>query len=261
MKKLAFWLVAILVTLALLVYQRMTGPTYPLQGKVAIGESLIKFKLARSAETTNDCQIAVRVLDQRITGHLIYKRFKTDDPWQEVPLERREDLLIASLPKQPSAKKLAYKVILTSQEKEISLSGERTVNIRFRDPVPAGLLIPHIIVMFLAFLFSIRAGLEALDPKGNPRKLALWTTVLLFIGGMILGPLVQKFAFGIFWSGFPFGHDLTDNKTIIALIGWIVALIAGRGGKPSRWWVFAASVLLLAVYFIPHSLLGSGSDF
>ena len=54
---------------------------------------------------------------------------------------------------------------------------------------------------------------------------------------------------------------ITNNKTLIALIGWIVAIIAGRGGKPARWWVLGASILLLAVYLIPHSLLGSELDY
>jgi len=83
----------------------------------------------------------------------------------------------------------------------------------------------------------------------------------LLVGGLILGPLVQKYAFGALWTGFPFGHDLTDNKMLIAMIGWIAALIAGRGGKPARWWVLGASVLLMAIYLIPHSLLGSELDY
>jgi hypothetical protein len=156
---------------------------------------------------------------------------------------------------------MEYKIVLSSRGKEISLTGDTPVIIRFKDPVPSILLLPHIIIMFLAMLFSTRAGIEALNPKGNPRKLALWTTGLLLVGGLILGPLVQKFAFGALWTGFPFGHDLTDNKTLIAMIGWIAALIAGRGGKPARWWVLGASILLMAVYLIPHSVLGSELDY
>jgi hypothetical protein len=78
---------------------------------------------------------------------------------------------------------------------------------------------------------------------------------------MILGPLVQKYAFGALWTGFPFGYDLTDNKTLIAFLGWIAAWIAGRKGKPARGWVLGASILLLVVYLIPHSLFGSELDY
>ena len=37
----------------------------------------------------------------------------------------------------------------------------------------------------------------------------------LGLGGMILGPIVQKYAFGAYWTGIPFGHDLTDAKNLV----------------------------------------------
>ena len=83
----------------------------------------------------------------------------------------------------------------------------------------------------------------------------------MFLGGFVLGPLMQKFAFGVAWSGFPFGTDLTDNKTLIAFLAWIVALVAGRRGRPARPFVIAASLVTLLVFLIPHSLLGSEYDY
>jgi hypothetical protein len=71
---------------------------------------------------------------------------------------------------------------------------------------------------------------------------------------MILGPVVQKFAFGEFWTGIPWGFDLTDNKTLIAMVAWGIALWKGR---KSKYWIIFAAVVLLAVYLIPHSMLGS----
>lgn len=261
MKKVLIWIVAFLITASAALYQRMTGPTHPLKGKATLNDTEIKFKLERDPETTSDYETRIKVPNREITGTLLYKRHKTDDPWTKNPLTREEDYLAGSIPKQPSSAKMEYKISLISRGKEISLTGDAPVIIRFKDPVPDVLLVPHIIIMFLAMLFSTRAGIEALNPKGNPRKLALWTTGLLLVGGLILGPLVQKFAFGALWTGFPFGHDLTDNKMLIAMIGWIVALIAGRGGKPARWWVLGASLLLMAVYLIPHSVLGSELDY
>ncbi|MCK7482728.1 MAG: hypothetical protein M0C28_40615 [Candidatus Moduliflexus flocculans] len=88
-------------------------------------------------------------------------------------------------------------------------------------------------------LFSTAAGLAALDKKRNPRRFVLWTVGLMFLGGFVLGPLMQKFAFGVAWTGFPLGTDLTDNKTLIAFLAWIVALAAGRKGRPARPFVLA----------------------
>jgi len=257
MKRAGFWILAFIITLSAAVYQRMTGPTYPLRGKVDINGTEVSYRLIRTHEIGPDCQIRVKVPGREISGHVAYKRYKTDDAWTQVGMERDNEFLVGILPQQPSAGKLLYNVNLSKGSKEVSLSGENPIIIRFKDPVPRAILIPHIIVMFLAMLFSTRAGLEALRKDSNPRKLVYWTLGLLFVGGLILGPLVQKYAFGALWTGFPFGYDLTDNKTLIAFLGWIAAWIAGRKGKPARGWVLGASILLLVVYLIPHSLFGS----
>lgn len=257
MKNFLLWLLAFVITFSVAFYQRMTGPTYPIRGEKKINETTVKFKLYRSHGGESDHEVKIKVENQNISGYIIYKRYKTDDSWTEVPMTRESVYLIGKLPHQPPAGKLLYKVMID----EISLTDEKPVIIRFRGDVPAAILILHVFFMFTAMFVSTRTGLQALDRSRNPRKYALWTTGLLFIGGMILGPLVQYFAFGDFWTGFPFGTDLTDNKTLIALIGWIAAVIAGRGGKPARGWVLGAAILLLVVYLIPHSLLGSELDY
>jgi len=83
----------------------------------------------------------------------------------------------------------------------------------------------------------------------------------LLLGGMIFGPITQLYAFGALWTGFPFGYDLTDNKTLIAFIGWTIALIAVfKSKKPGRWIIFA-SILMFIIFLIPHSVLGSELDY
>jgi hypothetical protein len=73
---------------------------------------------------------------------------------------------------------------------------------------------------------------------------------------MILGPLVQKYAFGELWTGIPFGWDLTDNKTLIAFAFWVLAVWMNRKKARPGYTVLAAIVLLL-IYSIPHSMFGS----
>jgi hypothetical protein len=256
MRKGLFWTLAVVITLASAVYQRVTGPTYPLKGKAVVGGVEVKYELPRSAETSADAEIAVSV-PAPLEGRLEWQRFKTSEAWASGALVREGDRLVGRLPRQPAAGKVAYKVILTSGGESKTLTGEAPAVLRFKDPVPAWLIIPHVLVMFAGMLLSTAAGLAAIDKKRDPRRLTLWTVVLIFLGGFVLGPLVQKFAFGVAWSGFPAGLDLTDNKTLIAFLFWIVAWLAGRKGKPSRPLVLAASLVTLVVFLIPHSLLGS----
>jgi len=257
MKKILFWLLAFVITAASAVYQRMTGPTYPVRGKAALTNGEVSFKLPRSAEITSDCEVSLEVPDTEVGGRLLYQRFKSGDPWTELAMIRQEKRLVGYLPKQPMAGKLAYKVVLADRGKDFSLRGDEPIVIRFKGHVPTPLLLAHVLVIFAAMLFSTRAGIAALDRKADPRRLAVWTVILFLIGGFILGPLMQKFAFDAWWTGFPLGKDLTDSKTLFAMLAWVVALVAGRGGRKNKGWVLAASVVTLIVFLIPHSLLGS----
>jgi hypothetical protein len=260
MRKGLFWALAVIITLGSAVYQRMTGPTHALRGKAVVGGTEVAFKLPRSAETSADATVAVPA-PAPLEGRIEWKRAMTGDDWARAALMREGDRLIGYLPKQPSAGKLVYRVLLTDGRKEASITGEEPAVLRFKDPVPAWIIIPHIFIMFAGMLLSTAAGLAALDRKRNPRRYVLWAVGLLFVGGFILGPLVQKFAFGVAWAGFPAGADLTDNKTLIAFLFWIAALVAGRKGKPARPFVIAASLATLLAFLIPHSVLGSEYDY
>jgi hypothetical protein len=257
MKKPLIWLLAFVVTAASAFYQRRTGPTYPVEGEVTVAGTPVKFSLPRSAETTGDAEVSVAAPSQDVAGRLLYKRFKTEDPWSEAAMTRQSDRLTGYLPRQPESGKLAYRVVLLSGGRDVSLTGDEPIILRFKGHVPLAILLGHVLVMFTAMLLSTRAGLAALDRSADPRVYRNWTVVLLFVGGFIFGPLVQKLAFGTWWTGVPNGWDLTDNKTLIAIVFWVIALIAGRGGRRARLWTVAAAVLMLVVFMIPHSLFGS----
>ncbi len=320
MKRLVLWILAVLITLGAAVYQRLTGPTYPAGGQATIGGKVVKARLPRSAENAADCEIMVRGTGG-LEGYIEYMRYKTQAPWTKVPMEHKQGGLAGSLPKQPAAGKLAYRVVLVQDGEEAALNGDTPVVIRFKGVVPSWILIPHVIVMFLAMLFSTLAGLAAFGkakewPKfrllpgvllfvigigaayailkivGIPKIMGtnlLWlcipvaiglgsllaalpldfdhrswakgAAVMLFLGGFVLGPIVQKYSFGVFWSGIPIGFDLTDNKTLIALVLWIGVLYLMRKGRQARTWTVAAAVLLMVIYSIPHSVLGSEYDY
>jgi hypothetical protein len=115
--------------------------------------------------------------------------------------------------------------------------------------------------MFFAMMMSTRTGLEALFKGKRSYNFAWITVVSLFVGGLILGPVVQKYAFDAFWTGWPFGQDLTDNKTLAAWLFWALALWRLYKKPESRVWPVIAMVMLLAVYLIPHSMFGSELDY
>jgi hypothetical protein len=260
-KSILLWLIAFILTVFTAIYQRMTGPTYPISGEAKIGREVISFKLDRTHGGEGDHPIEFSIEDETICGELIWKRFKTNDEWTSVEMKRKGKKLIASLPHQPPAGKLVYHIVLQKENKVVTLPENGEVIIRFKGDVPIYFLIPHIIFIFGAMLLSTRTGLEYFQEGKNFKSLTILTFIFVIIGGFIFGPIVQKYAFRAFWTGFPFGHDLTDNKILIGFIGWLVALIAlFKFNNPKRWIVFAA-ILMFIIFLIPHSLLGSELDY
>lgn len=259
--KTMLWILAIIITLASAVYQRMSGPTYPKKGKLTFENNKISFKLLRSETVNINAPVTLTVPDTAISGYVKFVRYKSHDEWSELPFQRDGDKLVAHLPHQPPAGKLMYFVYLTKNEQQISLTGDEPIILRYKGDVPAFILLFHVFIIFFAMLVSNRTGLEALDANGKAYKYMLWTIGLFFVGGFILGPVMQKYAFGAFWTGVPFGIDLTDNKTLIAMLGWLWAWYQNRGGRDRRGWILFAAVLMLAIYLIPHSVLGSEIDY
>ncbi|MGB8358502.1 MAG: hypothetical protein WCD55_07785 [Bacteroidales bacterium] len=260
MKKTLFWITAVLITVAAAMYQRMTGPTYPEKTSVTVEGTEYNISLKRSQTNTHPCTISLEI-PAAVTGKIYYRRFRMDEQWTASDMHRDGSSLVGELPSQPPAGKLEYFITLvTPSGSEIPIKRDKPVVIRFKGDVPAFVMIPHILIMFLAMLLSNLAGLTAAFGRSEQRRQGRWALWLLLAGGMILGPLVQKYAFGELWTGIPFGWDLTDNKTLIAIAGWILAVVMNRRRERPAYTI-AAAILLLLVYSIPHSLFGSQLDY
>ncbi len=239
LKSVLLWVFSIIFTLGIAVYQRITGPTHPMTGTVSFGQRDINYNLLRSHGGDGDAVIKIKVPGDEYDGVLFYKRFKVNEPYVKVPMTLVDGQLQGSLPHQPPAGKLEYRVVLKKDEVKKELT-DKPVVIRFKGGVPLYILIPHVILMFLAMLFSTRTGLEVLFRGNFAYPYALTTTLTLLFGGLIFGPLVQLNAFGEFWTGWPFGGDMTDTKTMFTFIFWVFAtvkLYKNRRKGQWLWWL------------------------
>jgi hypothetical protein len=273
MKKFLIWTLAIIITLCAAYYQRKTGPTYPKRVTVSVNGTATELKLVRSLGLNERSEVKLSIRDTSVKAVVWFRRFRSAEEYKSSVFIHKvypvhsfvmnkifkmtsEEGLFAEVPVQPAAGKLEYYLELTDSKGTQTIMKESPVVIRFKGSVPGYILGPHILIMFIAMLFSTAAGLLAVAKIPEYKKYAAWTLWLLIAGGAVLGPIVQKFAFGELWTGIPFGWDLTDNKTLIALIFWVLAVIINRKKELPLLTILAAVILLL-VYSIPHSAFGS----
>jgi len=250
------WIFAILITILTAIYQRITGPTYPMSINIALDNKNYKFKLPRSNEGEKNAEIILNIPDTILKAKLFYRHYPANEQYESIDFERENQKLIAKLPVVPPAGKLQYYIEIKYGNEIKNILKEQPVVIRYRADVPGVIMIPHIILMFLAMLISNLSGLMVIFKKNNLFIYSVLTFALLVGGGIILGCFVQKFAFNEYWTGIPFGWDLTDNKTLVAVVVWLAALILNRK-KDRPVIILIASIILLLIYSIPHSLYGS----
>jgi hypothetical protein len=277
MKTFLFWFLAFVITISAAIYQRATGPTYPKKLTIFVNGMEHKLKLVRSLGLDEDPVVKLKINDTTALAKIYFRRYMSNDEFQSADFQfkskpiksfvmnrifnvTKEEGYFAEVPQQPAAGKIEYYFEVTDQAGSKTYMKETPVVIRFKGGVPGFILGPHILFMFIAMLFSNLSGLLAAFKVQSYRKYTMWTFGCLLIGGMILGPVVQLYAFGDLWTGIPFGWDLTDNKTLIAFVFWILAVVMNRKKERPVYTILAAVILLL-IYSIPHSMFGSQLDY
>jgi hypothetical protein len=253
------WLAAFAITVSLAVFQRLTGPTHPLRLKTEVGGQQLAVKLLRSHGGAGGLPVTVTDPGDQLQGTVSWRRFPTQDQWQQLEMTRTDNQLTAEIPHQPAAGKVEYTVSLELDGDTVTFPEVPAVA-RYKSEVSAAVLIPHILAMFISMLLATRAMLGRLRAADDRRALVLVAMALLMLGGLLLGPIVQKQAFDAYWTGWPFGTDLTDNKTAIGLIAWLPATVLALRGKKTRWSVVIGWVVMMGVFLIPHSMRGSEID-
>lgn len=277
MKKSLYWIFAIIITLSAAYYQRKTGPTYPKRVDIQVNNKTYGIKLVRSIEIGSRQYVKLAIEDTTARATLHYKRFKTDDAYQSAEFSyevkpvnsfimnkifklTEEKGFFAEVPEQPAAGKIEYYIDIIDKSGKSTYFKDEPVVIRFKGAVPSKYLTPHILLMFIAMLLSTLAGLMAIGKHPSYKRTGVWTFVFLLLGGLVLGPVVQFHAFGEAWTGIPLGWDLTDNKTLIAVLFWTLAVFGNRREKRPGL-IILASFMLLLIYSIPHSMFGSELDY
>jgi len=260
MKLTLYFILSLVIVLFTSYYQRVTGPTYEKKVDLELNDENYDLKLIRSQEIGQPCLINLNVADTTIRAIVNYKRYPTNDNYVAQAFESKDGELVAELPEQPAAGKLQYFITFFAGKQKERLVQTEPVVIRFKGAVPSGILVTHIIFIFLGMWFSNLTAILAIAKHNKQKLYSILTLVALIIGGMIFGPIVQKYAFDAFWTGVPFGWDLTDNKTLIAVLAWIVA-VAGNLKKERRSLYIIAGIITFAVFIIPHSFMGSEFDY
>jgi hypothetical protein len=280
-----FWKIglAVFLTLLILVFTRKTTAVRSVHQMVQQNGIVIEHNTVPK-QVGDEIPVIRAKVEGASVVRLVYTIGK-DGERQSVemsPEQGEENVFRATIPVHPKGLKAWYHleaartgegegVAVTLPEK--SSDQVKPIRLKFEGEVPAYIVIPHVLAIFSAIFFAVLTLMSAIDVKkgrgtlNKSVKLCGVTVLLLLIGFLPLGWAMNHFAFGVLWEAFPFGRDVTDNKSQIMLLFWLVTLFMVKGtlwGKGERKNLvsdrgystlvvvsFVATVIILA---IPHSL-------
>ena len=98
---------AVVITLVLSIYQRMTGPTYPKKVTVELNGEQYKVKLPRSGVQKDEI-VMLKGVPSGIGAEMHYRRYPTTNDYTTVDFCWKDSVCQAALPVQPEAGKLQY---------------------------------------------------------------------------------------------------------------------------------------------------------
>lgn len=266
-------IIACLITLLLFVVSRITGPNFRYRVSLEEQGAVFSHKAPRTNEGTGPA-----LLELEVTGQTsqVSKVSLTGNPrGADTPsaviapsgIETDPDGRVRyqfTIPPHKWATKYDYFFriqLADGRQAELKRGGE-SMTVRFRGEVPAFWLALHILGMFGGFLLVVLAAFGAYDlirGRGEHApvfKLGGWAWVILFVGGLPLGFMMNWYAFRVLWEAWPFGNDVTDNKTQVALLIYGIGLLAFDRikSRAAGWVVLAATAAVIAVFLIPHSI-------
>lgn len=156
------------------------------------------------------------------------------------------------------------RVILPETASEVFESEYNYYKVRFEGKASFILLLFHIVLMIAAFFLLIHALYYALNYLATEeRGEAIVRSVNLgiitfFITGFPIGWVIEKQVLGNYWEGIPFGWDITDSKTLIILVIWLIVIWLKTKNKMSirtyAKWVIINTIITIMLFLLPHSL-------
>jgi hypothetical protein len=252
-KKIIIWASALTITIILAIFQYRTSPGYPATYLVVIGDEVYESSLIRSNSSSKECLLEIKIDDKDVNGHAYYRKYKSNEAYKSLKFTRYHDELVAVIPSQYPTGKVEYYVELVKDTKKYSLAKKEPVVVHFKRDVPFYVLIPYSIFIFMAVFFSVLCGLYVILKIESYQRYIKVAFYCLLIGGFILGPLVQKIQYNVFWAGLPFGYDLKSTKFLIVfLFLWWAYWANRKKARPVS--VMTVFIVTLVMGLIPNNL-------
>ncbi len=224
-------ILAVLLTVLLLGIARRTSMRHSLEYLTETHG--ITFTHETATEGFSDgAQVALKATKTDTEVAVVRFSDQPGGPYQELNMTPENGVYKVTLPAKEKGSKQYYHIEVYKNNIKIATfptAGDQVI--KFKGNVTHVVLVAHILCMFATIFFGLMAVFTSIDlarGKGDARLSILYvllTFASAYIGGIPLGIVVFRQTFGgSGWGGWPLGTDITDTKTELLLLFWLITL-------------------------------------
>ena len=271
------FLVGFVITVALFAIARRTSSNRPGRIEVEAGGLHLSHVEVKEQVGPGEPEVRLSVAPAGSGEAWVLSRSSRDGMVAHRPMARAETgEWTATLPDLGKGKRIEYAFSVTGERRVIArlpAGKDDFLLVKYKGQYSMPVLVLHIVFMFGSFYFMVQTMMGAVqilrerEGKLITVRMMRLAMICVFIGGWPLGFILNYQRFGPVWEGFPFGLDITDNKTQIIFLFWLTAMILVRGsffGKGEQfdtlgdrgfaWAMVTCFIVSMFLYLVPHSL-------
>jgi hypothetical protein len=266
------YILALVLTVLLLAFARRMSTRHQQEFTSSVDGITLSHNTVTESFGENPVVMVKATSTENIRGTVYYSKQVGGPDYNTVDMVPTTDGLTASLNPLPKGEKYFYHIeVFKGNTKLAAIPPKGDQFIKFKGHISPIILIPHIGFMFATIFFGLLAVFTSVDiarGKGDIKRSVLFvllTFIPAFIGGIPLGIAVSAQTFGgSGWGGWPLGSDITDTKTEILLLFWLITIILSWKGLSGRkmtisngfysFLVILSFVVTFITFLIPHSI-------
>ena len=249
-QQIILWAGALVITIIFTFLLRTISPEKPVTGTVEFGNEKVAYKFDKVYRSDDDYKVMLFSDIDSLQADLEYKDSNSGKGWIKVPMENKNGMLTANIPKHPTQSLVDYRVTLKYEDQTFIVPRKDGLTIKFLGRVSPQIMFWFYVAMFGGILLSTRIGLEYFNENEKIKKLSFFAFITFVFYAMLLIPVKRTYELSAFGKSIPQINQLFSVGGILIIVLWIGGMISFFYIKNRRLMALIVAVLTFLIFLI-----------
>ena len=249
-QQIILWSGALTITIIFTFLLRTISPEKPVTGTVEFGNQKVGYKFDKVYRSDDDYTVMLFSDIDSLQADLEYRNSNSGESWIIIPMNNKDGMLTANIPKHPTQGLVDYKVTLKYEGQTFTVPKKNGLTLRFLGRVSPQIMAWFYIAMFGGILLSTRIGLEFFNENEKIKKLSFFAFITFVFYAMLLIPVKRTYELSAFGKSIPQITQLFSVGGVLIIVLWIGGMISFFYVKNRRLMALIVAILTFLIFLI-----------